>query len=118
MKCGYCTKEAEWVENKQVYGKNYGKSYMIWLCRDCDAYVGCHENTKNPLGTLANKKLRDARKWTKNLFIKEKMGGNWKCDKKTKSKAYMYLNDLHGKTFHFGESTMEELKITAKDLIK
>lgn len=55
MICPYCKRPAKWVENKEIYGKNYGKSYMMWLCKPCDAYVGCHNNTKEPLGTLANK---------------------------------------------------------------
>ena len=117
MDCPYCSKEAVWVENKEVYGRNYGNSYMIWLCKPCDAFVGCHNNSRRSLGTIANKELRNARKWTKNLFIKRKMDDNWKCNKKTKSKAYMYLNDLMGKTFHFGESTIDELRVIAKDLI-
>jgi hypothetical protein len=28
MKCPYCGKKAEWVENKEIYGKNYGNH--IW----------------------------------------------------------------------------------------
>ena len=50
MICPYCNKEAKWCENKVIYGKNYGKSYMCYYCKDCDAYVGCHNNTKFPNG--------------------------------------------------------------------
>lgn len=34
---------------------------MIWLCRPCEAWVGCHKNSKRnaPLGRLANKELRE-----------------------------------------------------------
>lgn len=56
--CPYCNEEALLVDSAEVYnGTSYG---MIWLCRDCDAYVGCHKNSKRhaPLGRLANKKLR------------------------------------------------------------
>lgn len=42
MKCPYCNKEAEWLANEAVYGKRYGRSYMVWVCKDCLAYVGCH----------------------------------------------------------------------------
>jgi len=109
VKCPYCGKSAEWVENKEVYGRNYGKSFMIWLCRSCNAYVGCHENTMKPLGTMANKDLREWRMKAKNLFIVKKMDGTWK-NKKLKAKAYYWLNKAMGREFHFGESTTEDCK--------
>jgi hypothetical protein len=62
MKCTYCGRDAEWVPNSEVYGRNYGASYMIWLCRPCDAYVGCHNNTQAPKGSFANRELRQARR--------------------------------------------------------
>lgn len=68
IKCPYCGGTPEWVENKEVYGKNYGKSFMMWLCRACKAYVGCHNNTRMPLGTLAKKELRDLRHKCHGLF--------------------------------------------------
>ena len=101
MKCNYCGKEAEWVENKEIYGKNYGKSYMVWLCRDCDAYVGCHNNTKEPLGILANKELRELRKQAHALF-----DPIWK-EKGSRAKAYAWLVKNTG-VQHIGESTKEE----------
>ena len=57
MICPYCQKEAPWISNEEVYGKRYGKSYMCYYCKDCDAYVGCHDNTKRALGTMANQEL-------------------------------------------------------------
>ena len=61
MICPYCKKEARWCENKEIYGKNYGKSYMCYYCKPCDAYVGCHNNSTRPLGTMANQELRNWR---------------------------------------------------------
>lgn len=115
MKCNYCEQQAQWVENKEIYGRNYGKSYMIWLCKQCDAYVGCHNNTKKSLGTLANKELRERRKKIKNLFIEKFMGGNWK-DSNGKKKGYVWLNNLFGRDYHFGESTLEELQVIENSL--
>jgi hypothetical protein len=43
----------------RIYGKDYG---LIYFCVDypvCDAYVGVHEGTTEPLGRLANKELRE-----------------------------------------------------------
>ena len=56
--CPYCGKRAEFVDSAEVYhGRSYG---MIYLCRPCDAYVGCHGNGKgdSPKGRLANAELR------------------------------------------------------------
>ena len=53
--CPYCGRRAEYVDSKCVYGKSYG---MIYLCRNCMAYVGVHKGTDQPLGRLANAELR------------------------------------------------------------
>lgn len=91
MKCPYCKQEAEWVENKEIYGKNYGKSYMSYFCRACDAYVGCHQNGHAPLGTMANRNLRDLRKQCHLLFDRW-----WKSGKITRKGAYQLLEQKTG----------------------
>ena len=53
--CPYCGRRAEFVDSKVVYGKSYG---MIYLCRNCVAYVGVHKGTDQPLGRLTNAELR------------------------------------------------------------
>ena len=53
--CDYCGRQAEYVDSKVIYGKSYG---MIYLCRNCMAYVGVHKGTNIPLGRLANAELR------------------------------------------------------------
>jgi len=60
VRCPYCGNKAELVDSAVIYGRSYG---MSWLCRPCDAYVGCHKNSRDhrPLGTLANKPLRALR---------------------------------------------------------
>ena len=52
--CDYCGRQAEYVDSKIVYGKSYG---MMYLCRNCMAYVGVHKGTDKPLGRLG--------KWTR-----------------------------------------------------
>lgn len=57
--CPYCYSKPEYVDSVEVYGRSYG---MIYLCRDCDAYVGVHHgNSRKALGRLARKDLRDAK---------------------------------------------------------
>lgn len=57
--CDYCGKRAEFVDSKVIYGRSYG---MVYLCRNCDAYVGVHKGTDIPLGRLADAELREYKK--------------------------------------------------------
>lgn len=98
MKCPYCKKEARWCENGERYGRNYGKSYMCYWCKDCDSYVGYHNNTKQPLGTMANYELRELRKEAHRLF-----DPLWKSGTMTRKSAYKYLEEKTG-VKHIGES--------------
>jgi len=59
--CQYCNRPAELQnqDDKSLYGgRNFGP---IWVCKPCQAWVGCHPRTTIPLGTLADKQLRAAR---------------------------------------------------------
>ena len=111
MKCNYCNQEAEWVENKEVYGRNYGQSYMIWLCRECDAYVGCHNNTKIPKGKyLAKADLRKARRKAHSVI-----DPLWQSKKYKRKTIYLRLKEAFGKEVHIGETrTIED----CEDIIK
>ena len=114
MKCNHCNKEAEWIENKIVYGRNYGKSYMIWFCHNCNAYVGCHNNTKKPLGQfLAKSDLRKARQEAHSVIDKF-----WQSGKYKRKTVYLRLKEAFGKEVHIGETTTpeecEEIIKTAK----
>jgi len=79
MICQYCKNEAELVDSAEIYGRSYG---MAYLCRPCNAYVGCHDGTENPKGTLANAELRAARKQAHAAF-----DPLWKGSKLPKNKA-------------------------------
>lgn len=65
--CRFCKSKVELVENKAIYGENYGRWPYSYLCtkESCRAYVGCHPNTHIPLGTLADRPTREARKKAK-----------------------------------------------------
>ncbi len=110
MKCPFCQKEAVWCENKEIYGKNYGKSYMCWLCKPCDAYVGCHCNTQRPLGTMANKELREWRMKAHAAFdpLWQKYPKNRKG---RRGQEYEWLaKKMKVKEIHIGESNIETCK--------
>ena len=104
MICPYCQKEAKFCENKEVYGKNYGKSFMCYWCKDCDAYVGTHNNTDRPLGIMANKELRQLR-----MKCHAKFDGLWKSGYLKRRQAYKYLSELMEKgEAHIGGFNKEE----------
>ena len=102
MICPYCDKEAPWVENKAIYGRNYGKSYMCYYCKPCDAYVGCHQNTRKALGTMANRELRY---WRKRAHAY--LDPIWKSGRMKRGVMYAKLKDIFGKEVHVGESDIE-----------
>lgn len=105
MKCPYCKNEAQWVDNSVVYGRRYGKSYMCYYCKPCDAYVGCHNNTTRPLGTMANKELRDWR-----MKVHAHIDPVWKYGKKSRGAVYAILKENFGRQIHVGESDIETCK--------
>ena len=109
MNCPYCGKEAEWCENSRIYGKNYGASYMCYFCEPCNAYVGCHQNTRKPLGTMANKELREMR-------IKAHGNIDWlyKTGRIKRHNLYKRLTEHFGRPIHIGESDLETAKAIAQ----
>ena len=66
-KCPYCGSEVEYAPAAKVYKKpGYG---FLYLCSDfpsCDSYVSAGDDGK-PMGTLANRELREQRKRFFNL---------------------------------------------------
>lgn len=120
MKCPKCNNEAIWCENKEIYGKNYGKSYMMWLCKPCDMYVGCHNNTKVPLGIMSDKETRKLKMEVKNMWIKKTMGDWNRTGHNKKGKHYFKLSQQLGipiEKTHFGLFDKETL-LKVKELLK
>lgn len=106
MNCPYCKKQAVWCENKAIYGKNYGRSFMCYYCKPCNAYVGCHNNSRTPLGTIANAELRELRKKAHAEF-----DPIWRNrSQKNRGKLYAEISRHFGKDIHIGESDVEMCK--------
>lgn len=103
--CPYCNKEAPWVENKIKYGKNYGKSYMCYYCKDCDSYVGCHNNSRKPLGVLANSELRHWR-----MKVHSHIDPVWQTGKLHRKQVYAVISKAIGKQYHTAEADVETCK--------
>ena len=87
--CPYCGKKPQCVSAKEIYPHRPDLwSKWIWICHPCDAYVGCHQNTKKPLGRFAEKELR---KWKKNAHAS--FDPVWKSRRVTRETAYAKLAD-------------------------
>jgi hypothetical protein len=85
--CPYCKKPTELVNGNVIYPHRpdlAGK--MFYLCRRCDAFVGCHNGTTNPLGSPANSALRTCRKAAHDAF-----DWIWKSGHMRRSEAYAWL---------------------------
>lgn len=103
--CPYCGKPAEYVDSEEIYGESYG---MIYLCRDCDAYVGCRKGSKRPLGELADATTRMWRHRAHSCF-------DWLWRKRYFSRggAYYWLAQQMGldtKLTHIGMFNIEQCK--------
>ena len=57
--CPYCGNESKLVTGLDIYPKRpHLANFPYYQCSPCDAYVGCHKGTTEPLGRLADKELR------------------------------------------------------------
>lgn len=63
-----CGRPVEIFHHLQVYGREFSDWPWMYRCEPCDASVGMHPFTNIPLGTLANKALRETRKACKQPF--------------------------------------------------
>lgn len=61
--CPYCHGQVLLTTGEEIYPHRrdlYHKKFYI--CRPCNAYVGCHDGTTVALGPVANMTLRNIRK--------------------------------------------------------
>ncbi len=73
----------------------------FWKCDTCDGFVGCHHKTKNrtcPLGVIADKKMRNARK-----HIHAILDPLWKSGGMSRKRIYARLSKALGREYHTGE---------------
>jgi hypothetical protein len=58
-RCPYCGAPTELIDSGEIFRRSYG---WLWICRPCQAWVGCHQRSQTPLGSLADARLRELRK--------------------------------------------------------
>lgn len=68
--CCHCSGNVMVVNNSKIYGREYGDWPWAYLCDSCGSYVGMHPFTNIPLGSLATKEIREARKSCKPYFTR------------------------------------------------
>ena len=106
--CPYCGMPATLTDSSAIYkGRDYGK---FWICVPCDAYVGCHSDRPGfiPLGTLANKELREWRKAAHDRF-----DPMWKSGRMTRHEAYTFMAEnmgLRSEEAHIGMFDVQKCK--------
>lgn len=101
--CRYCGGKIVLTSSSKIYGTDYGK---IYLCTNCNAFVGVHKKSEKPLGTLANSILRTKRKEAHQVFDKF-----WKDKQMSRREGYKWLSQQMGlpfKSTHIGYFEIEE----------
>jgi zinc-finger-containing domain len=89
--CPYCQSPAEQCTGADVYDNPAHAQKILWRCRPCKAWVGCHPGTDVPLGRLANETLRKAKRRAHEAFdALWKPGTKQRCQ--TRDRAYYWLS--------------------------
>jgi zinc-finger-containing domain len=90
--CPYCGVDAKLITGDVIYRSRPDLSDLrFYFCKPCDAYVGTHKGTLNPLGRMANAELRKAR-----MAAHAKFDPLWKSGGMKRNEAYKKLSDLLG----------------------
>lgn len=91
LKCPYCGAPVIYRSADGIYKENKNNA-MLYVCSNypkCDAYARVHKGTNQPMGTLADGKLRKLRDITHEYFDKLHKSGIM-----TKQEAYYWLANL------------------------
>ena len=110
QKCNLCGGKVIYTSNSVIYHREYG-SGKIYLCTNCGAYVGTHENNpKEAHGILADENMRKMKIKCHDLFDMKWLHSRNK--KVARAKAYKWLaNELNIplEYCHFGYFDMDML---------
>lgn len=92
-RCPYCGNHTVLRSADGIYREN-SRQEMLYVCKKypvCDAYVRVQKGTTIPLGTIANRELRELRIKAHQQFDKL-----YKCGYMSKHDAYQWLGNLLG----------------------
>jgi ssDNA-binding Zn-finger/Zn-ribbon topoisomerase 1 len=90
IRCPYCGSHAILKDASYVYGQNSsgGKVYVCSHYPACDSYVGVHQGTSLPKGSLANRTLRRKRIQAHRIFDQL-----WRQGIFSRQEAYRWIAD-------------------------
>lgn len=108
--CPYCRAKTVHVPDTEVYNTGFGG--MIYLCRNCDAYVGCHKG--KPTESKGRVADADLRKWK--MLAHQYFDGLWRAKKSiapniARARAYRWLSaelDIEPERCHIGMFDVED----------
>jgi len=90
--CPYCTATSEHVGGDVIYPRRPDLAEKkFWICKPCNAYVGCHKGTPEPLGRLADAELRQAK-----MDAHEAFDALWSNGEMKRGAAYRWLAEKLG----------------------
>ncbi len=107
--CHYCGSPVFLLNNSEIYGRSYGDWPYAYKCCGCDSYVGLHPGTDLPLGTLADRETREARKQYKRAFLDVQRHHEW-----TRRAAYAWLSRRMGipeEECHWGMFSVDQAQL-------
>lgn len=106
VNCPYCNRSAELVTGQTIYPNRPDLHHRrFWLCRPCDAYVGCHppgavrKHEWEPMGTLADAETRIWRRRAHQAFDPLWRHGAKRLRSKRRRRAYHWLAHQLGMRF-------------------
>ena len=114
IRCPYCGSTAILKDASYVYGHHSsgGKVYVCSHYPACDSYVGVHQGTSLPKGSLANRTLRRKGTLANRTLRKKRIRAHqvfdqiWKQEIFSKPEAYRWLADkfcLETRQAHIGK---------------
>lgn len=112
--CPYCGETTKLVKGDEIYcGREALKDIPFYECLPCDAHVGCHKGTTNPMGSPANYELRKARNAAHKAF--DSIWKNPKITKMCRADAYSWLSRqtrIPYKECHIGMMDVKQCNLT------
>ncbi len=90
IRCPYCGSPAILKDTSYVYG-HHSSGGMVYVCSHypaCDSYVGVHQGTSLPKGSLANPTLRKKRIQAHQIFDQL-----WRKGIFSREEAYQWIGD-------------------------
>jgi hypothetical protein len=89
--CDCCGGPAVLVQNRVLYGSNQGKWPVVWYCLSCEASTGCHPFSVFPMGIMADRQTKAARRQ-----MHELLDPIWESGLMSRSEAYALLAERMG----------------------